>query len=396
MKSSATYFLMIILFAFCACEEVPDYHPPKQNIFEEVSGQVQKGPFLNGTSITVSELDVKLKPTGKNYYSDVFDKRGTFHIDNMELSSPFVRLQANGFYFNEVTGKPSSAQLSLLGLGNLTSSSTVNVNIFTHLEKKRVEYLISKGYSFDDAKKQAQQEVLAIFEVQKEDIKSSENLDISREGDDNAILLAASVIAQGLRTEAELTELLANISSDIREDGVLNSSSSGSMLINDIKLIDLAQVRQKLEERYTDAGAEAIVPEFEKYVAHFIDLNGYEVTKTVEYPEMGSDGYLNILSADREKFSRINNFTAILPKGTSLKVVMTSTGGTPFWGILHEENTGWTFSPHDTYNKSQVFQSTETDRTIELTILLDRSGTAKLEIYENGAAEPTRIKHISW
>jgi hypothetical protein len=42
-------------------------------------------------------------------------------------------------------------------------------------------------------------------------------LDTSQTGEDNAILLAISLIIQGFRTESELTDLLANISTDIRE-----------------------------------------------------------------------------------------------------------------------------------------------------------------------------------
>ena len=48
----------------------------------------------------------------------------------------------------------------------------------------------------------------------------SEYLDISQPGDKNAILLAISVILQGYLSVAELSELLANITTDIREDGL--------------------------------------------------------------------------------------------------------------------------------------------------------------------------------
>jgi len=49
-------------------------------------------------------------------------------------------------------------------------------------------------------------------------IPDSELLDITKSGDNNAILLAVSLILQGFRSEAELTELLAAISNDIRTD----------------------------------------------------------------------------------------------------------------------------------------------------------------------------------
>ena len=132
-------------------------------------------------------------------------------------------MMANGFYFDEVQGKKSTAQLTLFASANLAdTSSIVNINLLSHLEKNRVRYLIQEeSKSFATAKKQAQKEILAIFGIEKESIVASENLDITHEGDDNAILLAISVILQGYDGKVgNLAELLANISTDMETDGV--------------------------------------------------------------------------------------------------------------------------------------------------------------------------------
>ncbi|MFN8135388.1 MAG: hypothetical protein U0Z17_09245 [Bacteroidales bacterium] len=171
--------------------------------------------------------------------------------------------------------KVSQSQLTLHALSDLSDSSTVNVNILTELEKNRVKYLVSNGGSFKEAKIQAQKELLKIFEIEKKDIKPSEYLDISRSGDDNTILLAVSVIMQGLRNEAELSELIADISSDMKEDNVLSNAVFGQKLINDIRLINLADVRTNIENRYSELGVELTVPDFEKYVHQFIDNAGF-------------------------------------------------------------------------------------------------------------------------
>ena len=68
---------------------------------------------------------------------------------------------------------------------------------------------------FTSAKAQAQQEVLAAFNLTSSAIGNSETLDISQSGEGNAILLAVSVILQGNRSEAQLTELLATLSSAV-------------------------------------------------------------------------------------------------------------------------------------------------------------------------------------
>lgn len=394
MRNLAPLLIIFTLSIFCSCEDIIEPLPTAPVQYKEVSGLVQKGPFLSGTAVVVSELNTALNPTGKNFYTDVPGNRGAYEVQQMEISSPFVRLQANGFYFNEVSGEVSSAPFSLFGLGDLTESSKQNLNVLTHLEKERVEYLVSQGYFFNEARQQAQEEVLKIFEIEKPDIKGSQFLDIAGEGDDNAILLAVSIITQGYRTEAELSELLGNIRGDIREDGTLDSTHLGSQLLNDISLIDLAQVRENIEERYGNIGESTIIPDFEKYVSNFINNTSFGISKKIEYPAEGSEGP-NLLFPDRDNYNqRINNLTAVLPKGTSLKVAFIPTTAAADWAYEWEENTGWSAS--DLNGSSRTFYSTETDRKIELTFHLVGSGSARIEIYENGAEQPTRIKNISW
>ena len=126
--------------------------------------------------------------------------------------------------------------------------------------------------SFTTAKRQAQQEILAIFGIEKADMATSEVLDISQDGDDNAILLAVSAILQSNNTIAELSELLANIITDIREDGVLNSESTQEKIRVNAMSLTLTDIRQHLEVRYEELGVEdatipnATIPNFEQYI----------------------------------------------------------------------------------------------------------------------------------
>ena len=219
------YFSLFLLFlAFTvlifSCQEDEDATKQEPSIVKvNVNGYIQKGPFINGTAVIISELDDNLVASGKNFNTQIADNKGSFEIRNIELTSDFVQLTANGFYFDEVKGEKSAAQLTLFALANISNASSINVNILSHLEKDRVHFLIRQGKTFLEAKKQAQQEILGIFGIVKEDMSNSETLDISKEGDDNAILLAISAILQGNNTVAELSELLANINTDIKEDG---------------------------------------------------------------------------------------------------------------------------------------------------------------------------------
>ena len=174
--------------------------------------------------------------------------------------------------------------------------------------------------NFHDAKNQAQTEILSIFEIEKEGILESEQLDITKPGEDNAILLAVSVILQGYLSVSELSELLGNISTDIREDGQLNSQSLGSILINNAKIIRPEKIRTNIENRYEELGLNITIPDFEKFVNMFTDNTDYEFTGFIQYPESGKYG-LNILDKEKTDYKAgIYSLKAILPEGTSLRV----------------------------------------------------------------------------
>ena len=126
------------------------------------------------------ELDSSMTPTGNTFTGTIDDNTGSFSIKGT-LTNKIVELSALGYYFNEVSGSLSNATLTLSALSDLTDSSSVNVNLMTHLEKKRVEYLIDNSkMTFAAAKSQAQTEILKIFNINNVTLGNSETLDISK------------------------------------------------------------------------------------------------------------------------------------------------------------------------------------------------------------------------
>ena len=229
----------IILFLGCQ-EDEESIIPPVASVID-LQGYVQKGPFINGTAITLSELDGNLVATGKNFTTQIADNRGAFSLKDIELESEFVQLQAEGFYFDEVKGEKSAAQLTLFALADVSDANSVNVNLLSHLERNRVVYLMQEEeLDFQTAKKQAQQEILMAFGIESDSIGYSEQLDISQEGNQNGILLAISAILQGNGSVAELSELSANLITDLREDGTVNSEAIQTKLKEQSKSLDLA------------------------------------------------------------------------------------------------------------------------------------------------------------
>ncbi|MFD1094421.1 fibronectin type III domain-containing protein [Salegentibacter chungangensis] len=289
MKLFNLYSLLgIILISFISCDKESDDTPPEPKPvpqekieIDEISGYIQKGPYVNGTGISMYELNESLAQTGKSFNTQISGNDGRFEISNISLSSQFVEFSANGFYYDEVKGEISSSQLNLFAISDIKSVSGVNVNLLTHLEKKRVEYLIEEGKSFAEAKKTAQAEILSIFNIKEDDIQSSELLDISKD----AILLGISSILQGDRSVGDLTELLASISSDIEEDGVLNNSNIQDALRQSALNLDAPVIRTNLIERYKSLGKDVNIPDFQQYIDGFLNftatkpkITGMEVT----------------------------------------------------------------------------------------------------------------------
>jgi len=393
MKTEA---LIIILFLslLIACDKEED----KTIIKQTFSGYVQKGPFINGSAITIIDLDENLDQTGRSYNSSISDNTGKFEQNNISLTTGFASLRADGFYFNEVTGEISSSQLTLNALADITDINSVNVNLLTHMEKSRIEYLVkNKDYSFEEAKLQAQKDILKIFSIEKENVGNSEQLNVSADGDDNAILLAISTIIQGYRPVSEMSELIANIITDIKEDGQLNDSILGSNLINDARIFDLSAIRANIEKRYSDLGITATIPDFEKYVTNFIENTSYKPSKFIKYPLISEYG-TNILS-DSITLSngKINSsygysMAAIIPEGLNLKLILK--GGMWWYRTSPEGPVNWKISTYNANRRYQEFESVESGKNCDVYVIFQARDTITIEYYENNAVNPTKVKTL--
>ncbi len=242
-----------------------------------INGYVQKGPFISGSSITIQELDDSLNPTGTSYQTMTTDDFGTFSLGS-RIETRYIEIIATGFYFDEVGGELSGANLSLRARSDLETTEEVNFNILTTLEQDRIEHLIAyEGKSFPEARAQAEIELLSIFHISGDNLATFDQMDISQEGDSNAVLLAVSLIVQSDNTVAELSELISKINLVIKEDGALDNATYVDELKNNAMELDLVVVRDNLAERYEALGLTVTIPDFKEY----IDSDGDgEINKT--------------------------------------------------------------------------------------------------------------------
>ena len=236
-----------------------------------VNGSVQKGPFTQGTSITIQALDEKLDPTGKNYSTKTTDDAGLFAIGS-QIESRYVEIIATGYYFNEIEGKVSSSTLTLRSLSDLSEEGKTNVNLLTTLESDRMMALVKGGKSVAEARKQAEQEIFAVFNIPNTVGDTGfDKMDITGGTDADAILLAISASLQAGRTVGELSELISKIAGEVATAGKLETDRIRTQILDGCKKVDADKVRNNLTKRYTDLGKTGfVIPPFEDY----LDVNG--------------------------------------------------------------------------------------------------------------------------
>ena len=159
------YILIALAVLAVACEKNPTDEPFKGTF--KVSGTVEKGPFVQGSTINMQTMDEKLHATGKTFMETIKDDAGSFDFGSQEFDTPYAKITATGYFFNEVTGALSQGMINLNALVDLSDKSSVNVNLLTHLKSQRIQKLIEDGKTFKEAASQAQEELMTAFGLQK-------------------------------------------------------------------------------------------------------------------------------------------------------------------------------------------------------------------------------------
>ena len=127
---------------------------------KQIAGVSQKGPFVKGSEVTLRETskDGNFEPTGREFTTKTISNKGDFKFDDIDLESQYVLLSVDGHYKREYNDEKSACPMRLDAVSNLEKRETVNINLLTHFEFKRVLNLVKEGKTFAEAKKQAAKE----------------------------------------------------------------------------------------------------------------------------------------------------------------------------------------------------------------------------------------------
>ena len=237
-----------------------------------VAGFAQKGPFVKGSAVTVQGINCKtMELTNESFEGVVKSDKGDFGVEDVNLSATCALFEVTGYYFSELTGKKSSDKLTLHALTDLKDRKNVNINVLTHLEYERLMYLVTeKDKKFEEAKAQAEKEVLAAFGIAG-DFDNSEDLNIFGPGDGNAALLAVSVMMQGNADVAALAKRIERFEDSFAESGVWNDPETKKAIAEWVEAAVASGELDSIRKNVVDWGYAGEAPAFEKYVETFVD-----------------------------------------------------------------------------------------------------------------------------
>jgi hypothetical protein len=299
-------FIATLSLPSCSSDDVSgdDSGTPRKY---SLSGHVEKGPFVQGSSISVQPLNSSLTAVGTIFNGEISDDKGSFDIGTIELSSPYARITADGYFFNEVQGSLSSGTIKLNAIVDLSNTSTVNVNLLTHLKAARVQRLVRDGKSFSEANSQAQEELLTQFGLQRFANTDFSKVTISDGSDAAAALIVISSLVISNRSEAELTEYISTISAQLSNNGKFSDNVIREMS-NDRDYLrgKLEDIPSNIINRYQSLGQTVTV----KSLVTFCDWDGDGVAgneisdnpqislsqESVHFPKDGGDVTITVTS----------------------------------------------------------------------------------------------------
>ncbi len=123
-------------------------------------GFAQKGPFSAGSSVTVTALDADLYPTGDTFSTETYGPLGEFDLGGLDPGT--YQIDVTGTYDSEGWLTVSSDPITLRAIAttDFASAITASVTVITHLTTPRIRVLVRAGMPLEDARLQAEQELI--------------------------------------------------------------------------------------------------------------------------------------------------------------------------------------------------------------------------------------------
>lgn len=265
-----------------------------------IMGVAQKGPFRYGTSVKIVELDSmqRLADSRRIHKTCILNADGNFSFDSVDLVSPYVRVEANGYFRNELTGGLSATPVTLNAVVDMSERDSVNVNMLTHMAAPRVMKLVENTGNNQPIglfKSQALGEILSSFEIRLggsstgggntgfgnwgfgqqqqqqttvTDGTAAEDVSLFDGSDYSGALLAVSIMMQRQGSGNDMLQYAAGIAERIKGNGNWDDNNAKADLADWLMALDTSGSFAKIRNNIASWRLGA-VPEFEKHLRHF-------------------------------------------------------------------------------------------------------------------------------
>ena len=267
---------------------------------KRVLGVAEKGPFRYGASVKIVELDSmqRLGDSKRSHRTCITEASGKYSFDSVDLASPYLRMEANGYFQNELTGGISSHTVTLKAVVDVTNRDTVNVNMLTHMEAERVLKLVENSGNNQPiraVKAQALKEILSSFEIRlggssggtggggyggfggwgqqpqtttSTDGRFAEDISLFDGDEYSAALLAVSIMMQRRGSGNEMLQYASGIAERIKGNGNWDDNNAKADLADWLMVLDTSGAYETIRSNVASWN-KGTVPDFEKHLRNF-------------------------------------------------------------------------------------------------------------------------------
>lgn len=193
-------------------ETDPETDPPMQSADPLVpvagEGYAQKGPYQTGATVTVQELDSEGSLTGQTWSTQT-DSDGKIRFEGIGWQG-LAMVTVNGHYFNEYSGAYTPEPFRLRAVMYVSDETLVgNVNLFTHLIARYMEYWLPEGYTYEELRGWANDYIMTWFGLMTppENLNLLDSIDPETDRDSYMLLLYSAAMAKAGLTQADVDAL---------------------------------------------------------------------------------------------------------------------------------------------------------------------------------------------
>jgi hypothetical protein len=331
-----------------------------------ISGSVEKGPFLSGSSINIQPIDERLFSLGGLYTTSTSNACGEYNINIAKMPTSTVLLTANGSYYDEDYHEVSKDRITLNAIVDLSKGGKHNINILTNFKYYRIVKLVQNGLTLSAAREQAQKELLNAFGLSKYNNKDVSSFSLQNNDDGAGILTALSMLLlRDRHHEGEFSNYLSKLVKDFADDGQFNAENK-QQLATDRDNLSFEDNVKYLVDYYKEQGVDIAIPSLYKYF------------------DWDNDGI-----AGDEIYDGTQSFTM-----DASEINSPYTGGTytiniqstiPFYTYKHGELTSVVVGGYDFYSTSPSIHYSLNDKVLTVTVAPTnscKSGSAIIQLYD--------------